>query len=316
MASRSTGGQLGRPDDVDGQAAGPQGGGQGRALAGHALDQEDPGRAFDLDGGEADVVLQAGVGRAADLEAVAGQGGAGAGGPPSGPARRRSGRRRRRPCAPRPSRRRGSTGGRSVWAAVDVMVARTVNASPSLTWLGASTRVTAMSAPPRASTGWTSTRMPCSRSRLASVAASPSVARPSDTTTMRRRASDGRTAPARRRAPARLVREASTLVAGWTSSASAWTVSSRRASPPKKATPARAPSGWWRRASRTQSTAAACPPTPSESDPSTRNITATRLEVRGMARPARAPTRRSGDGGAERRRRPATGGGSRPGGGG
>ena len=180
----------------------------------------------------------------------------------------------------------------TVWAVVDVMVARTVNASPSLTWLGASTRETAMSAPPRASTGWTSTRMPCSRSRLASVAASPSVARPSDTTTIRRRASDGRTAPARRRAPARLVREASTLVAGWTSSASSWTVSSRRASPPKKATPARAPSGWWRRASRTQSTAAACPPTPSESDPSTRNITATRLDVRGMARPARAPMRR------------------------
>ncbi len=110
---------------------------------------------------------------------------------------------------------------------------------------------------------------------------------------MRRRASAGSTAPASRRAPARLVRDASTLVAGWSRVASLWTVSSRRASPPKKATPARAPSGWWRRASRTQSTAATCPPAPRESEASTRNITATRRDVRGMARPARAATRRA-----------------------
>ena len=74
-------------------------------------------------------------------------------------------------------------------------MARTVNASPCLTWLGASTRATATSAPPSVSTGWTSTWMPCSRSRRASVAASPSVARPSDTTTMRRRASAGQHGP-------------------------------------------------------------------------------------------------------------------------
>src|SRR5205085_2898662 len=74
------GGHLGRADDVDGDAAGPQGAGQGGADAGHAFDEEHPGRALDLDRGEAHVVLQAGVGRAADLEAVPGEGGGAAAG--------------------------------------------------------------------------------------------------------------------------------------------------------------------------------------------------------------------------------------------
>ncbi len=65
-----------RVEDVDGQPAGPEGVGEGRALARRAFGEEHGAGPLHLDGGEADVVLGHGVALAGDPDAVAGEPGA------------------------------------------------------------------------------------------------------------------------------------------------------------------------------------------------------------------------------------------------
>ena len=155
-------------------------------------------------------------------------------------------------------------------------------ASPWRASGGASTADTAASVAPDGCTTCTSTGMPSSARWEASATASPSVWRPSVTSTTRRRASSGRTAAPSRSAAARFVRSGSTRTVGPSKLDDSCMIRSSRASPPNTTTPARSSGSRLRSASATHAVAALRPAGPTEAEASSTNTVATRVAGRLM----------------------------------